>query len=117
MFTIKIKDLEAKTVLGVYDWEQKQKRVVILNIALEMDSNTVGISDEISDTVDYALVEQRILAHLEQNSYQLIEKLVADVAALVLSFDTRIAKITVEADKPGALEHARSVSVFMTVKR
>ena len=40
-----------------------------------------------------------------------------DVANLVLSLDSRIEKVTVEADKPGALAHAKSVSVTQTAMK
>lgn len=113
-FTIRIKDLKAETVVGVYDWEQGKKRPVILNLALKVNASG-GESDLLHDTVDYAMIERRVLLHLENENYQLLEKLAQDVAHLVLALDKRIEKVTVEADKPGALEHAKSVSVTVTL--
>jgi len=115
MFTIRIKDLQAAAIVGVYDWEQEKKQPVLLNIAFDIRNNKATESDALADTVDYALIERRILVHLERSRYQLIEKLAAEVAGLVLTLDDRIYNVTVEVDKPGALERARSVSV--TVKK
>jgi len=111
MFVLKIKDLQASTLLGVYDWEKQAKRLVILNIELHISGANAGTSDDIKDAVDYAVVEEKILRHLESSSYSLLEKLVTDIGRLILSLDPRITKATVEADKPGALRMARSVSV------
>ena len=117
MITIKIKNLRAVTILGIHDWEKEAKREVILNLALEVADTRAAQSDDIEDAVDYSVIEQRVLEHLDAASYNLIERLVADVAALVLSLDTRIVKLSIEADKPGALAHADSVSVALTVNR
>jgi FolB domain-containing protein len=116
-FIIRIKDLQAETVVGVYDWEQNKKRPVVLNLALEIGGSNAGESDMLSDTIDYAMIERRVLLHLENASYQLIEKLAQDIAKLVLSLDTRIEKVTVEADKPGALKYAKSVSIMLVAAK
>jgi dihydroneopterin aldolase len=111
MFLLKIKDLQATTTLGVYDWEKQAPRQVILNIDLSVAAGMAGTSDDLKDAVDYATLETSVLAHLDRASYQLLETLVTDVAKLLLSLDARIRHVRVEADKPGALRMARSVSV------
>ena len=110
-FIMKIKDLQAETVLGVFDWEKRAKRIVILNIELHIHSSKAGDSDDMQDAVDYAMLEENVINRLEASHYNLIERLVTDIGQLILSLDKRIAKVTVEADKPGALRVARSVSV------
>ena len=114
MFTLKIKDLQAHTTLGIYDWEKQAPRLVILNIELQVNTPTAAHTDNIADAVDYATLESVIITHLENNRYELIERLVADVASLILSQDPRITKVILEADKPGALNHSRSVSISAT---
>lgn len=111
MFTIHIKNLHASTVLGVYEREKHKKRPVILNIALEITDTKAGDSDDFRDAVDYDRLEKAVVARLEDGVYGLIEKLVTDIGTFILSHDTRIAKVRIEADKPGALQHADSVSV------
>lgn len=115
MFTLRIKDLTATTTLGVYDWEQQAKRQVILNIEMLVADSSAGISDDMEDAVDYSVIESRVLEHLDRHSYQLIERLVTDVAHYILALDSRIQHIKVEADKPGALRMARSVSVSVEI--
>jgi FolB domain-containing protein len=108
---MKIKDLSALTMLGVYGWEREQKRQVFLNIELHIDSGAACKSDALIDAVDYAILEEKIIHHLENSEYNLLEKLVADVGNLLLAQDSRIKKAIVEVDKSGALKYARSVSV------
>lgn len=117
MYTLRIKDLTATTTLGVYDWEKQAPRQVILNAELHVKDTGAGTSDNVADTIDYALIETRILDHLAQNSFQLVERLVTETARLILSLDNRITRVTLEADKPGALRHARSVSVATTLSQ
>ena len=111
MMIMKIKDLQALTTIGVYDWEKHAKRLIILNISLHISCDEAGKSDYINDCVDYAVLEQKILSHLSNSSYNLLEKLVADVGNLLLALDKRITKVSVEADKIGALRQAKSVSI------
>lgn len=111
MITMKIKDLSAQTMLGVYDWERVEKRKVLLNIELHIDCPQACQSDELKDAVDYALLEEKIIHHLQNSQYNLLEKLVVDVGNLLLAQDARIKKAIVEIDKAGALKYARSVSV------
>lgn len=116
-FIIRIRDLKAEVILGAYDWEKGAKRPIILNLAIYVKGSDAGISDALEDAVDYALIEELILGKLFSASYQLIEALVSDIGALILSRDPRITKVEIEADKPGALKHARSVAVALTLER
>lgn len=117
MYVMTIKNLKAMTILGVYEWEKRQKREVILNISAHLDDTGAGDSDDMADSVDYAMVEEQVVRRLESGSYNLIEKLVKDVGALILSLDKRISSVKIEADKPGALKQADSVSVSVTLNR
>jgi len=113
-FIMNIKDLKAETILGIFDWEKKAKRPVILTIELHLEKSKAGDSDDMSDAVDYAMLEENIIKRLEASNYNLIERLVTDIGQLILSLDKRILKVTVEADKPGALKQARSISISAT---
>ncbi len=114
---IRIKNLKANTILGVYDWEQQKKRLVILNLSISLAPMPAPETDRLQDTVDYARIEQEIVALLEASRFQLIEAMVARLGRLVLSLDARIIAVEIEADKPGALAHAESVSVCQSFSR
>lgn len=117
MYTIRIKNLRAQTVLGVYDEEKNTARPVVLNIAITADTKSASYTDKLEDAVDYALIEQKVVQRLEASAYGLIETLISDIGAMILSLDKRIASVEIEADKPGALAHADSVSVESKFKQ
>lgn len=116
-YTITIKDLQAHTTLGIYDWEKEAPRLVVLNVSLEVAAPQAATTDDMQHSVDYATIESAIVSHLKGASFQLLERLVTEVGQLVLALDERIRTVTVEADKPGALRQARSVSVSATCRR
>jgi FolB domain-containing protein len=107
---IRIKDLHAETIVGVYAHEREKPRPVVVNLELEFDHRASAKSDMLSDTIDYALVEEQVLRALASQQFMLLEALAEHVAQQVLGF-AGVQAVTVEIDKPGALKQARSVSV------
>lgn len=117
MYSIKIRNLHAMTVLGIYEWEKAARRLVIFNIEIQVEDDKAFTSDAIQDAVDYSLIEDQLVSNLAGKQYNLIEKMVADTARLIFSLDNRIVNIMVEADKPGALRQADSVAVACSFSR
>lgn len=107
---IHIKDLLVRTIVGINPDERDNMQDVVLNIILHADLRDAGRCDEIDDTIDYAKLKKRILAHVDDARYFLIERLAQAVADLCLE-DERIQAVDVTVDKPGALRFARSVAV------
>lgn len=114
--TIHIKNLEAKTILGVYDNERRAPRTVIINVSIDYDHNLAAASDRMEDALDYEVIEETIVTSLKEQQFRLLEALAEHIANVVMGF-VQIREVTVEVDKPGALKHAQSVSVMHTVKR
>ena len=52
MDIVYIRELEVKTIIGIYDWEREQKQVVSIN--LEMASDIRKSAD--SDSIEHASV-------------------------------------------------------------
>ena len=113
---ITIKDLEVQTLLGVYPEERLAPRSVLLNIIIEYDGSRAAKSDNMDDALDYAAIEQAIVSSVPQQTFALLEALAEHVAQLVLSLPAS-RSVTVEIDKPGALAHARSVSLTHTASK
>jgi FolB domain-containing protein len=105
-----IRDLSARCIVGVADWERTTRQSVMLNITLECDLARAGQSDRLHDTIDYKSLKDEVLRVVEQSQFRLIEALAENVATLCLR-DVRIQAATVSVDKPGALSGARSVAV------
>ena len=113
MAFIRIKNLKLRAVIGINDWERRNKQDVIINIKLEFDASTAAKSDDIADTVDYKAIKQNVIKLVENSNYNLLEKLVNEIIYVCLA-DPKVQKATVKVDKPHALRFADSVSIEIT---
>lgn len=111
---IEIKDLLLRTIVGTNEDERVNKQDVLINIAMHVDTREAGDSDNIEDTVNYRSVVKHVIALVEQSTFLLVEKLAAEIARTCLEH-SRVERVRVSVEKPGALRFARSVGV--TIER
>lgn len=97
---IKIRGIHTYTYIGVHDFERKHKQPIVLHAILWTDTRTAGISDNLSDTVDYQAITNLILAEAEQSTAHLLEHLADKIAKICLKHDRRIAQIELTIEKP-----------------
>jgi D-erythro-7,8-dihydroneopterin triphosphate epimerase len=107
---IQIRDLLLRTIIGINEEERRDRQDVLLNIILYADTRAAGASDDIEDAVNYRTITKRIIRRVEESSFDLVEKMAAEVAAICLE-DARVEAVDVRVEKPGALRFARSVGV------
>ena len=107
---ILIRDLLVRCIIGVREEERRQKQDVIINLSLRVDLRAAGRSDRLDDSVDYSGLKKKILAHVEESRYQLIEALAEAIAGVCLR-EPAVRLVKVRVEKPGALRFARSVGV------
>ena len=107
---IHIRDLLLRSVIGLEEWERREKQDVNINITLYADLRRAGKTDAIADTVDYKAIKKKIIARVEQSSFYLVEKLAQSLADVCLE-DRRVRRVRVCVAKPGALRFARTVDV------
>lgn len=110
---IRIKNLRLRTIIGIYDWEKEERQDVIVNAVIEAPIDCAALDEDIERTINYKDLTKQLIDHVEGTSYELIETLTDRLCDLVLE-DRRIAKVTIEVDKPHALRFADSVSVALT---
>jgi FolB domain-containing protein len=110
MDQIFIKDLVARGIIGINDWERENPQEMVINIVLFTDLRKAGESDDIHDSVDYRSIAKKVLSHAEKARRLTVEALAADLASLCLE-DTRVEKVKIRVEKPGALRFSRSVGV------
>lgn len=113
---IEIKDLLLRAIIGVNADERHARQDVLINLTLFTDTRTAGRSDDLSETVDYRALTKRVIALVEASRYLLVEKLAAEVADLCLEA-SRVERVRVTVEKPGALRFARSVGVTIERER
>ncbi len=112
---IYIRDLTVECIVGVNPEERLQKQLIVINIVMHIDLTRPGLSDALSETIDYKSVKLAVMREVEQSQFQLIERLAQRIADIALGFGA--ARVDVCVDKPGALRFARSVAVEISRSR
>ena len=110
MDKILIKDLLVRSIIGINPEERVNKQDILINIVMFADIHTAGKTDSIKTSVNYKSVTKRVIQHVEDSSDLLVEKLVSDIAYLILS-EFNVERVRVRVEKPGALRIAKSVGV------
>jgi len=113
---IRIKSLRANGILGVYEKERIGVRPVVVNLAVEIDGTAAASTDDISATVDYSTIRDRVVRVIETSDARLLEHLAALIVDTVLE-DPRVIAVEAEVDKPAALRMAESVAVIAFARR
>jgi dihydroneopterin aldolase len=107
--TIIIQDLEVRYHVGVPPEERAQPQRLLLTLEFECDVTAAAAGDDLTRTIDYFAVSQRLLRLGAGRSWKLIETLAAEIANVVLSeFGARA--VTVEVKK-FIIPEARHVAV------
>lgn len=104
--------LEIETVIGIYDWERTIKQKIVLDIEMAFDIKKAAITDDISYTLDYKAVSDRVVDFVESSKYLLVETLIEEISKILLNeFPTPWVKITL--NKKGAISRARDVGIII----
>ena len=105
-----IRDLVARGIIGINDWEREKPQDILINIELFVDLNRAGKSDDIQDSVSYRTIAKRAQAHAETAGRLTVEALANDLALICLE-EPGVARVLVRVEKPGAVRFTRSVGV------
>jgi dihydroneopterin aldolase len=112
MDVVYIRELQVETIIGIYDWERNVKQVVSLDLEMATDISKSAASDQIEDTLNYKAVAKRLIGHIEDSDYQLVETLAESCAQIVLAeFDVPWLKLKLS--KPGAIRGSKDVGVII----
>ena len=105
-----IKNLLARGIIGVNDWERKRAQDILINITLFTDTTRAAETDDIRDCVNYCTMSKKLLARAESANRLTVEALANDLAKLCLE-ENGVQKVIVRVEKPGAVRFAESVGV------
>lgn len=112
MDIIFLQDMKVETVIGIWEWERKIRQTVAIDLEMSADIRQAAASDSVEDTLNYKAVAKRIQAFVGDSSFQLVETLAEQIAAIVLDeFD--VAWVKVRLNKPGAIRGAKGVGVLI----
>src|SRR5262249_45491874 len=85
MDIIYLQHLTGDTVIGVWDWERRIRQTLIMDLELGVDTARAGASDDLTATVDYKAVTDRVTSFTAASGFKLIEALAENIARIVLS--------------------------------
>lgn len=105
-----VKNLLVRGILGINPEERIKKQDILVNLIMYADVNRAAESDDIADAVNYKSISKRVIQHIEDGSDFLVEKLVVDLARIIIT-EFGVARVMVRVEKPGALRFAESVGV------
>ena len=84
---------------------------ILINATMWVDTSAAAASDDISDAANYRTVAKALIAHIEQGNPMLVERLVQELADLILAMEPLAEAVEVSVEKPGALRQAKSVGI------
>ena len=112
MDIIYLNDLRVDAVIGIYEWERRTRQRVILDIELGVDIREAARTDDIENTLNYKAVAKRVMAFVSKSSFQLVETLAENVAAIILS-EFNVSWCRLRVNKQGAVKGVRDVGVII----
>ena len=110
MDKIIIRDLLLRGIIGINPDERVKQQDILINMVIWADIRQAAASDAIEDAVDYKSITKRVIQHVEASSDFLVERLVTDLARMVI-MDFGVERVQVRVEKPGALRFAESVGI------
>ncbi len=116
MDKIFIQDLKIKTLIGIHAWEQQVPQTLLLDVTLAFNHNKAAGSDEISNTINYVHVVEKIHQITDNEHFQLIETLAEKIARLLLS-TFAVEQCCIKINKLGVLPNCRALGIEITRKK
>ncbi len=112
--TITLSGLRARGHHGVYDFERVNGQDFVVDVVLEMNLAPAAASDDVRDTVHYGELADKIVAVVEGEPVNLIEKLADRIATVCLKYTE---KCSVTVHKPQAPIPHEFADVAVTITR
>jgi D-erythro-7,8-dihydroneopterin triphosphate epimerase len=113
---INIRDLRLRTYIGFNPEELSKRQDVVVNAAISYRAGQACESDDELNALNYKPITKQIISLVEQGKFRLLEKLAAELLALVMS-NTEVTRAQITVDKPHALRFADSVGITLSASR
>lgn len=114
---ISIKNLEVFAHHGVFPEENKLGQKFLVSAVLYTDTRTAGITDDLTKSIHYGIVSQKITEFLQQHTYQLIETAAEQLVQELLLTTEHLQAVTLELKKPWAPVGLPLETVSVTITR
>ncbi|MFP5331477.1 MAG: dihydroneopterin aldolase [Acidimicrobiia bacterium] len=114
---IDLRGLEVFAHHGVFDHEQQSGQTFRIDVSVTLDLRAAGESDDLGDTLDYGALARLVHDLVAGERWDLIERVAARVAEVVLASDERIETVSVTVHKPSAPIPLAFDDVAVTIQR
>lgn len=105
MARIALRNVRALGRHGADPGERTREQPFDIDLAVELDTSSAERSDELSDTMDYAVLHRRLVTEVATTSFALLERLASALLDVVFEDErVRYARLTIA--KPGILAGA-----------
>lgn len=112
MDIIFINDLRVDTVIGVWEWERRIRQTLVMHVEMGVDISFAGETDDLSKTVDYKAVNDRVRSFTSKSEFKLVETLAEKISEIILKeFGVRWLKLTIS--KQGVLDDVKDVGIII----
>ena len=98
---IRLSGVRGRGFHGVFEHERREGQEFVVDVELAVDLSPAGASDALADTVNYGEIGAAVLARIEGEPHDLIERLAELVASDALAH-TAVDEVTVTVHKPQA---------------
>ena len=113
---IALTGLRVRGFHGVFEHERRDGQDFVVDVALELPTAAAAASDDLSDTVHYGELAQRLADIVAGEPVNLLETLAARLADACLA-DPRVEAATVTVHKPQAPIPLSFADVAVTIRR
>lgn len=114
---IELRGIEVHARHGVFAHEQVDGQVFVVDLVVYVDLSRAGVSDDLTDTIDYGALATVVYDTVASERWDLIERVATRVSEVVLAADDRIEAVTVTVHKPQAPIPHEFADVAVTVER
>ena len=112
MDRIFLRDLRVEAVIGIWEWEQRIRQTVSIDLEMATDARAAAATDSVESTLNYRDVAKRVQAFIADARFHLVESLAESVAQLIIE-EFKVPWIRVSIAKPGAIRSAGEVGIVI----
>jgi len=114
---IEIKGIKSFGYHGVFESENIAGQDFFVDVLLELDLTHASVTDDVSDTVNYAEITDLVVEEVTGDRVALIEKLAGRIADRIRNAYPQIAAVSITVHKPQAPVNAQVKDISVTINR
>lgn len=107
-----IRELKLQAFVGIYEWEQRFKQTISLDLELAVDFRSCLQTQKVTDTVNYDVVVNQVTEFITSQPFSLLEVLAEQVTDLLLK-NFPIFSVRICVRKLGAVANVKEIEVIL----